>query len=361
MHFDLADDLQAKFKTILQQGVFSGGKEHDLLQANMQAYLGLAYCMPCANGSDALEIALRALKIGPGDEVIVPAITCVASAEAVCLVGAKPVFCDCDEHGLMDLTVLPSLISPETKVIMPVHLYGMMVDMDRLMEIAASRQLWVVEDAAQSFGSVFQGKAAGSIGDIGCYSFYPTKNLGALGEAGMLATNNPELAEEIGQIINHGQRNKDEHVSVGRNSRMDSLQAGFLNVKLDYFPAWQAKRKELAKTYLLHLQHIDGLLVPNHILGTHHNAHLFVIRTNFRDELKLFLELNDIGTAIHYPLSLPEIPPYGAFGPLRKNAELLCKTILSLPLHPYLSEQEVQFISMKIAEFFKNRSANVRD
>lgn len=349
---DLKNALKEKFSQMLEKGVFSGGEESVLLESKLKEYLGVPFALACSNGSDALELALRTLEISIGDEVIVPALTWVSTAEAVIMSGAKPVFADTDDHGLIDLGKLDSLITQKTKAIIPVHLYGKMVDMERLIEWSNPKNIRIVEDAAQAFGAFQNGISAGNWGDIGCFSFYPTKNLGALGEAGALITKDENLHLRLMQLANHGQTARDEHHSVGRNAKIDSIQAGFMNVKMDYFESWQKKRKILASIYLDSLKNVVGLTLPEDILKSNHNAHLFVIQTDNRNNLKLFLESKGIGTAIHYPTIIPKMPPY-LDGKEYPNAEKLSKFILSLPLNPWMTEDDVLSISNEIRRFFE--------
>ncbi len=348
---ELKEFLKAKFSDVLDAGVFSGGKEVELLESSISKILNSPFSIPCANGTDALELALRALEIGPRDEVIVPAMTWVSTAEAVVLVGAKPVFVDTDEDGLIS-SDWEKAITPQTKAVIPVHLYGKMVSMKPLISQAKSHRLFVIEDAAQAFGSFQNGKAAGTLGDVGCLSFYPTKNLGALGEAGMCLTSLKELADKIRLISNHGQPVRDQHEIVGRNSRIDSIQAGFLNV---FFEKWEenlAKRKSLAKIYLEELSGISDIRLPSGLDLSDHNAHLFVLQTSRRDELKAFLAEKGIGTAIHYPMILPDMKPFRTDGNF-PNSRKISQEGLSLPLNPLLQESEVTEVIDKMKEFFR--------
>ncbi|WP_200979431.1 DegT/DnrJ/EryC1/StrS aminotransferase family protein [Echinicola sp. 20G] len=351
MHADLADELKAKFNKMLQKGIFSGGEEVDLLESSLKDFLKVPHAIACANGTDAMELALRVLEIGPGDEVIVPALTWVSTAEVVKMVGAEPVFCDVDQYGLLDLNVLEQQITEKTKAVMPVHLYGKMVDMKRLIQITQPLGIKVVEDAAQAFGAFQEGNSAGVFGEMGCFSFYPTKNMGALGEAGLVITSDDALANKIRLMLTHGQSKRDVHELVGRNSRIDSLQAGFLNVKMEYFLAWQQKRKQLAGIYLEHLQHLKGITVPDGILKDDHNAHIFAIRSEERDALKQYLEKQGIGTAIHYPKAVSATKPFEGDGDF-PMANKIAQTTLSLPLHPYLGEKEVRQVCEAVQAFF---------
>jgi dTDP-4-amino-4,6-dideoxygalactose transaminase len=353
MDSELKQALKEKFNELLEIGRFSGGDEVDIFERRIGEKLKSEFSVSCANGTDALELALRALDIGAGDEVIVPAMTWVSTAEAVVMVGAKPIFWDTDKDGLLasDWT---RAISQKTKAVIPVHLYGKMPNMNLLIDQAKENQLFVIEDAAQAFGSFQKGKSAGTWGDIGCLSFYPTKNIGALGEAGMCLTSSSELAKKIRLLSNHGQPSRDKHDLVGRNSRIDTIQAGFLNVILDFFENHKLKRNQLASIYCQGLESVEGLKLPEGMLEEDHNAHLFVIQTPRRNALKSFLSKNGISTAIHYPMIVPDMPPFFSNGAFEK-ARLLASNALSLPLNPYLSEREVLFILSKIKEFFQGR------
>lgn len=350
MEKSLKNRLKERFSAILDAGVFSGGKEVEKLEKSVSAYLKSSFPISCANGTDALELALRALEVGPGDEVIVPAMTWVSTAEAVVMVGARPVFWDTDENGLIR-DDWEKAITSKTKAVIPVHLYGKMVDMGELNRKAKKLGLFVIEDAAQAFGAFQKGKAAGTWGDVGCLSFYPTKNLGALGEAGMCLTQDEVLAEKLRLLLNHGQPVRDQHELVGRNSRIDTLQATFLNVMLEDFESNQKKRKAIAKSYLEAFSGICELKLPLGILDADHNAHLFVIQTEKRNELRAFLAEQGIGTAIHYPTILPDMKPFAVGGKF-ENARRLAKNGLSLPLNPFLSEEEVESVINSVVTFF---------
>lgn len=343
--------LKNKFNQLLEEGRFSGGSEVDLLESRVSEQLRSPYSIACANGTDAIELALRALGIGLGDEVIVPALTWVSTAEVVNMVGAKPVFWDIDEDGLLakDWT---NAITAKTKAVIPVHLYGKMVNMGLLVEQALKNRLFVIEDAAQAFGSSQKGKAAGTWGDVGCLSFYPTKNLGALGEAGMCLTGDSDLAKKIRLISNHGQPVRDRHVLVGRNSRIDTIQAGFLNVMLDFQPAQNIKRKYFASKYYHELADLIEIKLPNGILNEDHNAHLFVIQIENRERLRNYLLQNGIAAAIHYPSILPDMKPYKVSGEF-SNSRNYSEKAISLPLNPWLKEEEIVYVINKIRAYFK--------
>lgn len=347
---ELKTALIAKFSQQLEEGVFSAGKEVQLLEEQIGKYLKSPYALACANGTDALEIALRALEVGPGDQVIVPAMTWVSTAEAVKIVGAEPVFWDTDNHGVLANDWGKALTS-KTKAVIPVHLYGRMLPMEPLAAKAKKHGIYVIEDAAQAFGSFQHGVGAGAFSDVGCLSFYPTKNLGALGEAGMCLTSDSELAAKIRQLRNHGQLVRDQHECIGRNSRIDTIQAGFLNVFLSAFPRLQNRRKAFARLYVEELGGIEELNLPTAVLEEEHNVHLFVIRTSHRNQLKDFLKEKGIQTAIHYPNILPDIPVFAQKG-VFPNAKKLSEQGLSLPLNPWMEEHEILSVAKGIQEFF---------
>lgn len=347
----LKQRLKSKFGEMLDAGIFSGGEEVAKFERSVGQFLRSRFAIPCANGTDALELGLRALEIGPGDEVIVPAMTWVSTAEAVLMVGAKPVFWDTDENGLLKYD-WQNAITKRTKALIPVHLFGKMVRMEELTEKARSLGLKVIEDAAQAFGSFQDGKAAGAWGDVGCLSFYPTKNLGTLGEAGMCLAQDERLAGRIRLLLNHGQPVRDQHELVGRNSRVDTIQAAFLNVFLEDFEANQQKRKVLAQRYLEGLSQVAALRLPEGVLEADHNAHLFVVQSGRRDALRSFLAEKGVGTAIHYPAIVPDLKPFLTAGDFA-NARKLADEGLSLPLNPFLKEEEVDYVTKAMVTFFE--------
>ncbi|MFD2036216.1 DegT/DnrJ/EryC1/StrS family aminotransferase [Belliella marina] len=347
---ELKEVLKAKFSEILDKGMFSGSEEVDLFESKLRTLLKSPYVISCSNGTDALELALRALEIGHGDEVLVPALSWVSTAEAVVLVGAKPIYIDTDPSGLIDLTLLDDAVGSKTKAIIPVHLYGKMVCMTQLAKWAKKKGIFIIEDAAQAIGAFENGISAGLFGDIGCFSFYPSKNLGALGEAGALTTKDKELAHKLRTLANHGQKSRDHHLRIGRNARIDTLQAGFLNVMLNYFDLWQAKRKNLAQIYLEHLRDVNWITLPQGTKQANHNLHLFVIQCEERDALKKHLELHGIYTAIHYPTIIPEITPYRS-GEEFPESKRISQRILSLPLNPFIGEEEIKKVCDVLKRF----------
>jgi dTDP-3-amino-3,4,6-trideoxy-alpha-D-glucose transaminase len=308
------------------------------------------------NGLDALVIALRAWGIGPGDEVIAPAHTFVATALAIDEVGATPILVDVEpDTGLMDMSRVGAVIGPNTRAIIPVHLYGHPADMDALAALVAGRDIRILEDAAQAHGARYKGRRCGSLADAAAFSFYPTKNLGALGDGGALVTGDPATAEAVRMIANYGSREKYRHEVAGRNSRLDPLQAAVLSAKLDRLDSWNARRSQLAMRYFLGLADIRGLELPGVRAWAEPVWHVFPVRApGVRDELQAFLTERGVGTNIHYPTPVHLQPCYqgrwaaGDF-PI---AEALAQSLLSLPLDPLHTDREIDFVVARIREFF---------
>jgi dTDP-4-amino-4,6-dideoxygalactose transaminase len=308
-----------------------------------------------ASGLDALKLALEALGIGPGDEVIVPAHTFIASALAVSAVGARPVLVEVDEASFnLDPAHIEAAITPRTKAIMPVHLYGQPADMDPILALARRYNLRVIEDASQAHGARYRGQRVGTLGDVGCFSFYPGKNLGAYGDAGGLVTNNAELAEKVRFLRNYGQEVKYKHVVKGYNLRLDTLQAAVLGVKLRYLDAWNARRAAHAAVYTHALEGVGDLQLPRVITGDH-VFHLYVIRTRQRDALQAHLNQRGIATVIHYPVPIHMQPAYADLGYGRGTfpiTERLSEEILSLPMYAELTAEQQDYVIAAVKDFF---------
>lgn len=332
----------------------SGNKYVLKFESEFSKYLGLDYVISCANGTDSLEILLEAYGIGAGDEVIVPALSWISSSEAIGRCGAKPVFIDiCEDTLLMDLKLIESKITKQTKAIMPVHLYGNMVDMELLMQIANKYDLVVIEDCAQSHGAKYNGKLAGTYGHAASFSFYPGKNLGAYGDAGAIATNDEKIAAKCRMIANHGQLKKHDHIMEGRNSRMDGLHAAILSVKLNYLDQWNTSRNKVAENYEKLLDR-SKVSLPSKSIKTYHVYHLYVIRSKKRDKLKEHLSTNEIEVAIHYPTALPFLKAYAYLQHTPEQFPIAFNEthqILSIPMYPELTLEQVQFISEAINTF----------
>jgi dTDP-4-amino-4,6-dideoxygalactose transaminase len=355
-HSDIYEEMLSVFNTVYNSNWFVLGNEVKTFEnayANMNQ---TKYCIGVSNGLDALILSLRALGIGEGDEVIVPSNTYIASALAVSNVGARPIFV---EPKIETYNLNPALIENEitskTKAILPVHLYGQASEMDQIMEIAKKHSIFVIEDNAQGHLSTYQGKLTGSFGDVNATSFYPGKNLGALGDAGAITTNDFELKRKIEMLRNYGSSKKYFNQILGFNNRLDELQAAFLSVKLKHLEKWTVERQKIACTYFNLLKGIGDIILPEIAFGASHSFHLFVIRTRYRDQLQSFLKQKGIGTMVHYP-----IPPHlqEAYKNLAYSkgsfpvAEEIANTCLSLPIWQGIDNTQLIELAHHVKEFF---------
>lgn len=350
-------DLKAQYKSLLPEmdeaimhaihtTAFIAGGPADTFEKAYASYMGMKHTIACANGTDSLEILLKAMGIGKGDEVLVPAISWISTAESVTTAGGTPVFVDVDDDLLIDLNLIEQHITPRTKAIIPVHLYGNPVDMNRIMEIATKHGLYVLEDCAQSHAATIHGKKAGTFGHASSFSFYPGKNLGAYGDAGGMVTNNDEIARIARAIANHGQEGKHNHLLEGRNSRMDGIQAAVLNTKLPHLEKWTDMRINNAHIYNDLLQ--TSVHKPREREGFKHVYHLYVIQHDNRDELAIRLKEKGIDTAVHYPIPMPFMPCYSRFNHSEidfPNAAKIAKRILSLPMYAELTQEQIAYVA----------------
>lgn len=364
-HLAIAHELRNAFDTVLTNNWFILGQYLEKFEYEYASFNRINHAVGVSNGLDALVLALKALKIGPGDEVIVPSNTYIATALAVSHVGATPVFV---EPRIDTYNINPDLIvekiTGSTKAIMPVHLYGQACEMDKIMDIAKSYHLYVVEDNAQAHGSTFMDKLTGSWGHVNGTSFYPGKNLGALGDGGAVTTDDRNLAEHIRMLRNYGSHVKYQNDLIGYNMRLDELQASFLSVKLKYLESWTKERELIASWYFEGLRGVGDIILPT----VHSKAtcvyHLFVIRTESRSELQEYLSQNGIGTMIHYPIPPHLQKAYSHLGYTRGSfpiAEKLALTSLSLPVWPGLKQEEVDLIIQTIKSFYKNKLLQTND
>jgi dTDP-4-amino-4,6-dideoxygalactose transaminase len=352
-------EMMTAFADVFDSKWYILGKAVEQFEAEYAAFNQVPHCIGVSNGLDALHLALKALNIGPGHEVIVPSNTYIATVLAISYVGATPVFVEPDMASYnIDPALIEAAITPRTKAIMPVHLYGQCCAMGPIMALAAKHGLAVIEDNAQSQGSAWDGRLAGSFGHANGTSFYPGKNLGALGDAGAVTTADEALATRIRALRNYGSHKKYYNEVVGHNMRLDELQAAFLSVKLRHLAQWTAERQQIAGWYNQALQGIGDIVVPAIATGATHVYHLYVVRTAHRNALQQHLQAEGIGTLIHYP-----IPPHlqAAYQHLGYGpgdfplAEQLADTCLSLPLFPGLQQQQVGHIAAVIQSFFKGR------
>ena len=346
----IKDEIDAAMASVIQDSAYIGGQRVKQFEAEFASWLGIDHVIACANGTDSIEILLDALGVGPGDEVIVPALSWISTAEAVGTRGATPVFVDIDHTYCIDPEKIEGKITPQTKGIIPVHLYGCPCNMTRIMDIAQTHGLFVLEDCAQAHGAEHKGQKVGTFGDCASFSFYPGKNLGAYGDAGAMVTNRADLADQARMIANHGQPQKHTHLIEGRNSRMDGMHAAVLSVKLKHLDRWTDERITAAQAYTELLKG-RNLALPHIPKGDKHVFHLYVVQSDDRDGLAHSLAEEGIATAIHYPTPMPAMPCYG---PLATPAEEYavaseaCQRILSLPMFAELTEQEVHSVSLLI-------------
>lgn len=336
------DDFQRAVKSVLAHGRFVGGPEVEEFESSFATYCGAASCVGVANGTDALELILVALGIGPGDEVIVPANTFIATAEAVCAAGARPRFVDVlGDSLLIDPAAAAAAIGPSTAAIIAVHLFGQMADLDALLALSKSNGLALIEDAAQAHGARLNGRRAGSVGDAAAFSFYPGKNLGALGDGGAVVTQDQQLADAIRRLADHGRSYADryQHDLRGRNSRLDTLQAAFLSIKLAHLDNANAARRRAMDRYR---QHLPASIVPVATAdGAEPVYHLAVVLADDRDGLTSTMSRAGIGWGIHYPIPCHQQPAYLDFAAHLPTAERVASQIISLPMFPNLTNAQV--------------------
>ena len=350
---EISNELSQAIHRVMEKGHFILGEEVEKFEEEFAKYIGVRYGVSVNSGSDALYLALKSLGIKKGDEVITVSHTFVSTADAIKRNGGIPVFVDIEPDTY---TIKPNLIeqkiTKKTKAIIPVHIYGHPADMEPIIEVARKYKLFVVEDACQAHGAEYKGRKVGSIGDLGCFSFYPTKNLGAYGDGGIIVTNKEELAHELKKLRNYGQSNKYQHETLGINSRLDEIQAAILRVKLKRLDQWNQKRRHIASLYGELLEG-SGLILPMEKRYANHVYHLYVVRSKKRDGLQKHLRKKDIHTLIHYPIPVhmqKEYEPFKDNSPLFLT-EQISKEILSLPMYPYLSEEEIKKIAFEVKNY----------
>ena len=357
----IRDEIAVALQQVLDNTAFAGGPFVEKFEKDFASFCKCGFAMGVGSGTTALWMALSGLGIGQGDEVITTPNTFIATAEAISFSGAKPVFVDIDEQTYdMNLDLLEDAITPKTKAVIPVHLYGQMVDMDRVMRIARAYGLVVVEDACQAHGAEYNGQRAGSIGDAGCFSFYPGKNLGAYGEAGAVVTNDAELAEKIRVLRDHGQTRKYYHSMIGWNARMDGFQGAVLSVKLKHLPAWNDARKRNARLYDELLADADEIITPVEVDRAGHVYHVYAIRTKDRDALINYLAKKNVYCGIHYPMPIHLQNAYSFLGKGKGSfpvAEKCAEQLVSLPMFPELSEEQIEYVVHETKHYIAQQSA----
>ncbi|MFC1517405.1 DegT/DnrJ/EryC1/StrS family aminotransferase [Candidatus Margulisiibacteriota bacterium] len=350
-------EVQEEINKVLDSGQYILGKAVKDLEKQFAEYVGVKHAIACASGTDSLLIALLALDIKPGDEVITTPFTFIATAEVISLINAKPVFVDIEEDTFnIDPKKIEAAITKKTKAIIPVDLYGQTADMDAINSIAKKHNIKVVEDACQAFGSEYNGKLSGNLADIGCFSFFPSKNLGCYGDGGMLTTNDDNIARKLRLIANHGSEKRYEHEVIGLNGRLDTLQAAVLIVKMRYIKKWIADRNTKGALYAKKLSGIPGITPPIERTGNKHTYGQFTLRCNNRSELQKFMTENEIPTAVHYPKPLDIQPAFKALGykqgafPVSDKA---AQEVISLPFFPEITEEQMDMIVSAVKEFAK--------
>ncbi|GIV33630.1 MAG: hypothetical protein KatS3mg031_1165 [Chitinophagales bacterium] len=344
----IKNEIDRQLEQCLETSSFIGGQIVSRFEKEFADYLGVKHCVTCANGTDALEILLKALGIGPGDEVLVPALTWISTAEAVNSVGAQPVFVDIHpDYYTIDPSKIEACITEKTKAIIPVHLYGLPCEMDEILAIAKKYRLKILEDCAQAHGATYKGKMVGALGDAAAFSFYPGKNLGAYGDGGCMVTSHDEIARQARLITNHGQPVKHDHQIHGRNSRLDTIQAAVLGVKLKYLDRWNHSRRAAAARYKKLLEGTD-IKLPVSPEYSGHVYHLFVVQVSDREALQNALSRKGIETAVHYPKALPFVKAYAYLNhqtsdfPVSAAAQ---SRILSLPIYAELTDRQIDYVA----------------
>ena len=351
---EIKEEVEAKIAHILERGQFVLGEEVMRFEAEFAEYLGIEFALGVNSGSDALFLAVKALGLGPGDEIITVSHTFVSTVDAIVRSGATPVLIDIDPFTYtMDMGKIESKISERTKAILPVHIYGHPVDFGELLRLADKYNLLVIEDACQAHGASFDGKKVGTIGDVGCFSFYPTKNLGAYGDGGMIVTRRGEIYKKLKMLRNYGSPRKYKHEFIGVNSRLDELQAGILRIKLKYLDGWNRRRRTAADVYSRLLKEI-GVQTPIEKDDVEHVFHLYVIRHPKRDRLRNWLAKNGVQTQIHYPVPVHKQWAYRHTFVNTKLpvTESVAGDILSLPIHPFLNDEEISRVVRLIHQLY---------
>lgn len=360
-YLTIKEDIDLAIKETIENTAFIGGKTVKQFEADFAALHGVKHCISCANGTDAIYIALKMLGVGPGDEVITTACSWISTSETISQTGAKPVFIDIEsDYFTIDASKIEDKITNKTKAIIPVHIYGHVARIDLINQIAAQHNLFVIEDCAQAHLSEYKGKKAGTYGVAATFSFYPGKNLGAYGDAGCIITNDEDLAVKMRMYANHGALIKHEHKMEGINSRMDGLQAAILCAKLPHLHHWTEQRNLVASWYNDLLEDVVELVLPKVRENVKHSFHLYVIRVQKRKELMAYLTQQGIETAIHYPTPLPLLEAYDYLGYSENDIPVSVTyqdEILSLPVYPELRFESVKFITDQIKLFYSRHSS----
>jgi len=360
-YLSIKDEIDEAIAEVIAESAYIRGRQVDAFEQAWAKTLGVQRCVSCANGTDAIYMALRALGLRHGDEVITSAHSWISTSETITQAGGRVVFCDTDEDTFtIDPLDIERKITPATVGIIPVHLYGQPADMEVIMAIAKKHNLWVIEDCAQAHLAKYHGELVGTFGNVATFSFYPGKNLGAYGDAGCVVTNDDRLADWMATFARHG--GKGDHVMEGINSRMDGLQAAILNAKLPYLPAWTAARRDVAARYDALLGDVGDVITPKAVRGRDHVYHLYVVRTENRDALRKHLSEAGISTVLNYPKALPFYPAYSYLGHVPKDFPVSCfnqSRILSLPIYPEMGTEMIDYVVKCIDGFFSYEPASL--
>jgi len=358
-YLSIKSEVEGAIASVFESGTFVGGSFVSAFEKSFSNFYQNQHCVGVGNGTDGLFLILKALGIGNGDEVITPAFSWISTSETISYVGATPVFADVSPvHYILNLNSIASKVSSKTKAVVVVHLFGQASPVQEIAAFCKAHNLFLIEDCSQAHFTLEADKLAGTFGVASAFSFYPTKNLGAYGDAGCVLTQDAALATKIRRLANHGGLTKDEHLMEGVNTRLDSLQAAVLSAKLAHVGRWTQKRVQHATLYGSLLKEVDELVLPEVRPGTRHTFHLFVVRTKKRNDLKSFLEKHGIATMVHYPNALPLEPAYGH---LRYSAQdfpvaaALSQEVLSLPVYPELSDEQITYVCDKIKDFFSGK------
>ncbi len=359
-------EVDAAIKRVLDTSAFILGREVEAFERAFAEYVGAEFCVGVSNGTAAVQLAVTACGVGEGDEVIVPANTFFATAEAVSTAGATPVFVDCDADSFnIDAAKVEAAITPRTRAVIPVHLYGQAADLDPLFELAERHNLIVIEDAAQAHGARYKGRRVGGLARAGCFSFYPGKNLGAYGEGGAVLTNDAEVARRLRLLRDHGSEQKYRHEIIGYNFRLEGLQGAVLGVKLRHLDGWNALRRAHAARYTELLGALDtegALTLPREMTYAEHVYHLYVVRAEDRDALQRSLQEAGVQTGIHYPVPIHLQPAYASLGHRAGDfpeAERQAARVLSLPMFPELTDAQLEHVAEAVNKFSSQKSASV--
>jgi dTDP-4-amino-4,6-dideoxygalactose transaminase len=354
-YLTIKDEIDAAIAEVIRSSSYIRGPLVEKFEAEFANAIGSEHCVSCANGTDALYIAMHALSVKPGDEVITTAHSWISTSETITQAGGKVVFCDTDaDTYTINVADIEAKITPRTVGIIPVHLYGQPADMDAIMTIARKHRLWVIEDCAQAHLAKFKGRTVGTFGNAAAFSFYPGKNLGAMGDAGAIVTSDSRLAERMAMFARHGGLKKGDHQIEGINSRLDGLQAAVLSIKLKRLPAWTQQRRVIASEYGKLLSSVPGVTTPAVRAGAEHVYHLYVIRHERRDELAKHLSAHGIQTVVNYPVALPFVPAYAYLGGSAQqfpNAHRNQSRVLSLPIFPEMTTAQRERVAAVIKIF----------